>query len=250
MEEEKKPERQIGYIELRSEEVQELMGKVPPAILRIGISLVLLFVVLLLAVSCLVKYPETLSVSAHGGNTNAISEIRTDAAGLYRAHDDTWGREVSQGDTLFAIATQEEGLQYAVTPQGGYVYPCGNVQDGDYVNRDSVVCLLADSVGKELTAMAEIGQGIRRSVRTGMRVEAVVNGISVQGTVTRISTFPNPLNGTYSLKMVFEENAKLTGMLFCNKPISVSIFIDERSIFDKFFAGRIKSATTATIDKL
>ncbi len=239
MEAEKKPERQVRYIELRSEEVQELMGRVPPAILRIGISLVLLFVVLLLAVSCFVKYPETLSVSACAGNTNAITEIRTEAAGLYRAHDDALVRKVSPGDTLFAIATRGAGLQYAVAPQAGYVYPCGKVQDGDYVHRDSVVCLLADSVGKELTATAEIGQDIRRSVRAGMRVEAVVNGISVRGTVTRISTFPSPLDGTYALRMVFEENAELAGMLFCNKPISVSILTDERTVFDKFFAGRL-----------
>ncbi len=239
MEAEKKPERQVRYIELRSEEVQELMGRVPPAILRIGISLVLLFVVLLLAVSCFVKYPETLSVSASVGNTNAITEIRTEASGLYRVHDDARVQKVKRGDTLFAIATRGAGLQYAVAPQAGYVYPCGKVQDGDYVQQDSVACLLADSVGKELTATAEIGQDIRRSVKTGMRVEAVVNGISIHGVVTRLSSFPNPLDGTYSLRMVFEENAELTGILFCHKPISVSILTDERTIFDKFFARRL-----------
>lgn len=34
----------IFNIEIRGEEAQELMGKIPPAILRIGISFILLFV--------------------------------------------------------------------------------------------------------------------------------------------------------------------------------------------------------------
>src|SRR5664280_1887889 len=51
-------------IELRSEDVQDVMGQVPPAILRWGITVIAL-VVLLLLVGCFIfKYPDTLTGKA------------------------------------------------------------------------------------------------------------------------------------------------------------------------------------------
>jgi len=51
-------------IELRSEDVQDVMGNVPPAILRWGITVIALVVLLLLAGSFLFKYPDTISGKA------------------------------------------------------------------------------------------------------------------------------------------------------------------------------------------
>ena len=45
-------------IELRSEEVQEVMGQVPAWIVRWGITLLFLVVVALLVGSCFFKYPD------------------------------------------------------------------------------------------------------------------------------------------------------------------------------------------------
>lgn len=47
--------------ELRSEDVQDVMGNVPPAILRWGITVISLVVLLLLVVSFVFKYPDTIS---------------------------------------------------------------------------------------------------------------------------------------------------------------------------------------------
>lgn len=52
---------QKEVIELRSEEVQELMGQVPSWILRWGITIVGILLVGLMIGSCLFKYPDTLS---------------------------------------------------------------------------------------------------------------------------------------------------------------------------------------------
>ena len=47
--------------ELRSEDVQDVMGNVPPAILRWGITVIALVVLLLLVGSFIFKYPDTIS---------------------------------------------------------------------------------------------------------------------------------------------------------------------------------------------
>lgn len=62
-------------IELRSEEVQEVMGQVPAWIVRWGITLLFLVVVALLVGSCFFKYPDVITAdmtligatSRHGG---------------------------------------------------------------------------------------------------------------------------------------------------------------------------------------
>jgi len=50
-----------GEVELRSEEVQEVLGSVPSWILRRGITLLACIVVVLIVGSCLFKYPEIIS---------------------------------------------------------------------------------------------------------------------------------------------------------------------------------------------
>ena len=52
-------ERTHREIELRSEEVQEVMGKIPPAILRYGIVVLLGIMAVVLAGSACFSYPDT-----------------------------------------------------------------------------------------------------------------------------------------------------------------------------------------------
>lgn len=55
-----KEEKKYNEIELRSEEVQEIMNRVPPWILRRGITLLFIIVLLLLAGSWFFKYPDVI----------------------------------------------------------------------------------------------------------------------------------------------------------------------------------------------
>ena len=52
-------ERTHKEIELRSEEVQEVMGRIPPAILRYGIVVLLGIIAVVLAGSACFSYPDT-----------------------------------------------------------------------------------------------------------------------------------------------------------------------------------------------
>ena len=54
-------------IELRSEEFQEVLGSVPPWILRWGITVLAIVVVILLIGSAIVKYPDgRIQILRHG----------------------------------------------------------------------------------------------------------------------------------------------------------------------------------------
>lgn len=53
-----------GDLNLKSEEMQELMGEIPPVIVRVGIALMTFFVVAALVLSMVIRYPE--QVRLHG----------------------------------------------------------------------------------------------------------------------------------------------------------------------------------------
>lgn len=61
-------------IRLRCDEAQEIMGQVPPAILRWGITVLFAIVVAAVVVGSFVKYPERLSLSASLTNADRLAE--------------------------------------------------------------------------------------------------------------------------------------------------------------------------------
>ncbi|MFH1005099.1 MAG: hypothetical protein V1781_06355 [Bacteroidota bacterium] len=68
-----------NQIELRSEEVKEIMGKVPHYIIRLGISLIFFIIVALFVISIFIKYPEKIISEITIENTlnnNFIAKVK------------------------------------------------------------------------------------------------------------------------------------------------------------------------------
>ena len=87
-------------IELRSEEVQEVMNRVPPSILRYGIGILATIVGVLLIGSALFRYPESVQVEVTLSPQNPPAYIKCTGGGklerLYVAN----GQEVKKDDVL------------------------------------------------------------------------------------------------------------------------------------------------------
>ncbi len=71
-------------IELHSEEVQEVLGKVPSWIVRWGISLILAIIVILLVGSYFVEYPNSIQLEMTLVNDHTILENRDEPLGFDR----------------------------------------------------------------------------------------------------------------------------------------------------------------------
>ncbi|MCE5177634.1 MAG: HlyD family secretion protein [Porphyromonadaceae bacterium] len=98
-----KGEKKYKEIELRSEEVQEVMSRIPPWILRRGVTLLFVIVLLLLAGSWFFKYPDVIqaeiTVTSQEPPANVIARSTGKIDEIYVAND----REVSRGDPLAVI---------------------------------------------------------------------------------------------------------------------------------------------------
>ena len=96
-------ERTHREIEVRSEEVQEVMGRIPPAILRYGIVVLLGIMAVVLAGSACFSYPDTVETEFTLTTQNPPAYIMAQSAGrieqLYTANS----QPVGKGDMLGVI---------------------------------------------------------------------------------------------------------------------------------------------------
>lgn len=101
-------------IELRSEEVQEVMNKVPPSILRYGIGILATVVIVLLVGSVLFRFPETVQMEVTLAPLNPPAYVKcTNGGRLERLYVGN-GEPVKKGDVLAVmenVANTEDVLR-------------------------------------------------------------------------------------------------------------------------------------------
>lgn len=90
-------------IELRSEEVQELMGQIPPKILRWGITVIAVLLIGLFAGSCFFKYPDTLTADITVTTTTPPVELYTMSTGKLEYVNAKSLQHVEAGDILAVV---------------------------------------------------------------------------------------------------------------------------------------------------
>ena len=228
-------------IELRSEEVQELMGKIPPVILRVGISVILFFVVLIFIVSNFVKYPDIITIPIVAKNVNCMVELKAVKPGqLVESHMEH--SRVCMGDTLAKIAINSAEVIDTLcikSPFAGSVYPCGTFQEKDYVDENDVLCVVVDSVKNRITAKASISSDLKRIIVPGMTIESKIDDYILQGKVVSIADYANPTNETYCISIIFDNSKSLRNAIVWNCHTDAKIKTMEQSVFDKFFKDRI-----------
>jgi HlyD family secretion protein len=98
-----KEEKKRKEIELRSEEVQEVMGKIPVWILRWGITVLFLVVLALIIGSCFFKYPDVITTEMTLTGRSPAAQVVARASGKISKMYVRDGQEVTRGDLLAVI---------------------------------------------------------------------------------------------------------------------------------------------------
>jgi len=92
-----------GEVELRSEEFQEVLGSVPPWILRWGITIVAVVVVMLLIGSAVIKYPDVIAAQIVLTGSTPPATIVAHASGKIKQLYVSDTLEITTGDYLAVI---------------------------------------------------------------------------------------------------------------------------------------------------
>jgi HlyD family secretion protein len=96
-------EKRHREIELRSEEVQEVMGKIPPWILRWGITVLFIVVLALVIGSCFFRYPDVITAEMTLTGQAPVAPLVARASGKISRLYVTDGQDVKEGDWLAVI---------------------------------------------------------------------------------------------------------------------------------------------------
>lgn len=234
-------ERNNSNIELRSEEVQKLMGRIPPAILRFGLFIMFSFLITIILVSFLFKYPDIEKIPINVKNVTKIINIRANCSGQvlkinFKPH------HVSLGDTLVWLLTSKEDkldTVYIISPTTGVIYPCNSFSKGNYIEKNSLLFVLTDSIQQVIISNAFVSNNLRNKIKIGMPVEADIDGIRFYGKVNNIAKYANPINRNYAISLKFDNPKDFNEIILWNVPSVAKIRISNQSIFDKFFRNKI-----------
>ena len=237
------PKHKAPNIELRSEEVQELMGKIPPFILRMGISVIFVFVALIFVASNFIKYPDIISIPIVAKNVSYVVGIKAAKSGLLIESHMEHGR-ICKGEVLAKIVANrdcEHDTISVMSPFSGVVYPCDVFQKFNYIEKNSVLCVVVDSIKDKIKAKAFVTADLKKYITKGMTVESSINNNPLVGKVTSIADYANPYNVTYTISMEFETPVELGNTIIWNSQANAKIKITEQSVFNKFFKNKIVS---------
>lgn len=96
-------EKEVDKIELRSEEFQEVLGKVPNWILRRGITVILAILIIILIGSAIFKYPDTISTTITLTGTTPPARVVAKSSGKVQELLVDNNQQVQSADYLLVI---------------------------------------------------------------------------------------------------------------------------------------------------
>lgn len=234
---EDKEDKDIPVIELRSEEVQELMDRKPSFILRYGIGVVLLLLCCSFAASKFVPYPDELKINVTlSPNVNTKRFVNTrDMEVLYITPN--LESIVCCGDTLGIFAYENDTISF-VSPYNGIAYRTGDYNCGDIIKSGNLTILVSDCEGQtsKIYAHSSVDMESAKRIRRGMIM--TTEGDKDRFMVKELSSIPD-VNGLYTI--VFTKDSKQSKTIMIQQETTGSITLDNTNVFDRFFAHGIKT---------
>lgn len=194
MEEEKKMLIDKG-LSLRSEEVNEIMGKVPHRVFRVGTVTISCIVALLVAIGYLLQVPGYMEVSyVVSGNTLPVGIASKDAGIVMFRYDQP--HPVETGDTVATIMKGNERV-YSVSPISGMIENNFLYTTGDYIASGDTLARVIPNASPRHKLILKIPLNMKSKVKNGMRIKFATEGETAEnavGYIKKVSVIPDGTN--------------------------------------------------------
>lgn len=226
-------------IELRSEEVQELMGGIPPLILRIGIFMWGIFIALILVLAAFVHFPETITLNGLANNTCNAQEFFVPESG--RIVTITSKERINVGDTIIGIVPAGIWMDtiYMRSPLAGKLYNFRVLRKGNWVEKNTPISLIVDAIDQTVRVYATISSDKGNEiVERHSQLKMQIDGVELLGNIKEIASLPNLEDGSYSLLAEFALPHTMNNAIIWNVPVSMKIMINEETILQKVFGWK------------
>lgn len=220
-----------------STEVQELMGKIPPVILRLGITFIFILIVVSLFLCSITKVPLTTKFSLKLSNVNVLKEVKTERSG-YIVGNVPAKRIVHRGDTLLLLVDRYGVVGDTIcirTPISGIAYACIPFTREDFVEKGASLFFIVDSIKNKIEGIGCINIEQKHLMGEIMKVETHLNGQILQGKVVSIARYVNPLNDTYAVKLEFDYPKEMETELVWNSHAEGKVTFKGQTVMKNLF---------------
>jgi hypothetical protein len=211
-------------IELRSEKVRNITGKIPPVLVRYGITVIAITLLALFVISLIIPYRETidLSITIHSNPNAAI--IRANNSGKIIIDTNT----VVMKNTIIAYIQSDDKI-YPV-----YAYKTGNivfsVKNGQFVEKDDIVLIIITADSYKIYGIADIDKDNAKKITTGMEVCININEQNRRGAISNIYA-----SDIEQAQYKIEIEIDTVDNIYPNSKYQGIIIVSEKSFFKKIF---------------
>ncbi|MDR2065060.1 MAG: HlyD family secretion protein [Prevotellaceae bacterium] len=211
-------------IELRSEKVRNITGKIPSVFIRYGIGIVALTLLVLLIISLIVPYREIVNLSITFYSEPNTELIKSPHSGT--AIIDTAGL---QKDSV-QVYIQTKNNIYAI-----YRHAAKNilfsVKNRQFVDKNEILFIINPGDNFKIFGIADITKNDSKKIKTGQAVNIIaVDDINIQGVISDIYAI-NPEQSKYRLKISIDRTDKI----YFDSKYEGNIVISEKTLFYKIF---------------
>lgn len=220
-------------IELKSTEVQELMGRMPSSVIRMGQGIILLTLVLFCSVGLFWDYPKYTIVSSEISNVNSLTLLYAKDNGWVHSVNFNYGSKVKAGDTLCVIK-KDSFQQYVLTQEDGLVFT-SEMSEGTFINKNTCLAAIADTLYKLPFSTIHISIEQSKHLQIGKTVEGLWEHGSIKGIIEEVSKYPNPQTGKYSVRITWNQLDLNPQHPIHRKKINVKIHLHNTKLWKVLF---------------
>lgn len=180
---------------LRSEEINEVMGKVPYRIFRVGTFMIICIVAILLLIGYTLQIPSYIDVSfIVSGKKIPIGIISKEAGTVMFRYNHP--HEIEAGDTIATIVKDGKETHY-ISPISGIVENNFLYATGDNIaNGDTLVRIISHKQ-PNYKLILKIPLNMKSEIKSGMRIKFSTEGAMLDkavGYIKKVSMIPDEAN--------------------------------------------------------
>lgn len=235
---------EIPNIELRSDEVQEIMGHKTPIVLRGGITIILFIVVLFLISTRYIRYPKNINFDAQLLPNVEALDVMTPEDGNVVSIIEPTHCTVKRKDTLVVIESIEGDTFYIESPQSGKLYIADYIVSGMELKKGERLFSLVKRtcMEKKAKCIAYVSFDMIQQLEIGQPADVTANGSQYKMYVESKAMVPNKEGYFFVLLSGYpdiEENERwITDERLHSITCNVKIMVSDETIFNKFFANK------------
>lgn len=219
-----------------SEEVYDAINASPPLLIRCGMAIIVIIILVLLATSSVINFPESISIPLKIVPNGQVYTYKiNNTTSFIKSPYKPSGSYVSKGEKIATIRHTDDSLQTIVSPANGQVFSAL-----DFNNTGLLIQIVPKDISYDI--WGSVPEKYIQKLRLKQNITIILNTDTKRiGTISEISQLP--INGLYTIKASVSDSKDSlppaafasTNQITCIGKIQVTNISILNRVFHQFF---------------